>query len=203
MERKAHWENIYRTKKLTEVSWYEPFPEISLEFIEELDLEKSAGIIDVGSGDSFLVDFLLAGAYTNLSVLDISEEAIERVQNRLGEKAGAVDWIITDITGFKPRKKYTLWHDRAAFHFLTEAGQIEKYLNIMKDAVAPGGYIVLATFSENGPTKCSGINIRQYSTEELKKLLAPQFENLKCRNVSHRTPSGAIQDFSFCSFQRK
>ena len=203
MDRQEHWENIYKTKKLTEVSWYEPIPETSLEFIKGMNLAKNAAIIDVGGGDSFLADFLLMEGYTNVSVLDISEEALNRVKKRLGERAEEIHWIVEDVTKFQPEQKYDLWHDRAAFHFLTEEDQVQQYLDILKNAVIPGGLVVIATFSEKGPTKCSGIEIKQYSINGLAELLSEDFEMVSCKNVSHETPSGAAQDFIFCSFRRK
>ncbi len=202
MDMQEHWENIYRTKKLTEVSWYEPIPETSLEFIKGLNLSKDAAIIDVGGGDSFLADFLLMEGYTNVSVLDISEEALERVKKRLGERAEEINWIVADITGFQPEETYDLWHDRAAFHFLTEEDQVRKYLDLLKTAVKSQGVVVMATFSDKGPTKCSGIDIQQYTISDLAQLLSADFGMLSCKNVLHETPSGAEQDFIFCSFRK-
>lgn len=201
--KRSHWNKIYKTKALTEVSWYQPKPETSLEFIAELKLKKNAAIIDVGGGDSFLTDHLLAEGFKNITVLDISEEALERAKSRLGKKAEKVKWIQADAADFSPSESYDLWHDRAAFHFLTEEKQIQNYLKTLKKAVKPGGYVVMGTFSEKGPSKCSGIDIRQYSLHELNELLLDDFETLKCRNVDHITPSGEVQNFSFCSFQHK
>lgn len=203
MDRKEHWDNIYRTKRLTEVSWYEPVPETSLTFIKSMNLDKNARIIDVGGGDSFLADFLLMEGYTNISVLDISEEALGRIQSRLGDRAGEINWIVADASEFEPDETYDLWHDRAAFHFLTEEEQIENYLSTLRRAVKPGGYVLLATFSKKGPTKCSGIEIKQYSVDDLNELLESDFEKLNSQNCQHETPSGSMQDFSFCSFRRR
>lgn len=203
MDRKEHWENIYRTKRLTEVSWYEPFPETSLTLIKSMNLDKDSRIIDVGGGDSFLADFLLMEGYTNISVLDISEEALGRVQSRLGDRANEINWIVADASEFKPDETYDLWHDRAAFHFLTEKDQVENYVSTLRSAVKPGGFVVLATFSRKGPTKCSGIEIKQYSVDDLNELLKDDFEKLNSQNCQHETPSGSLQDFSFCSFRRR
>ena len=164
-DRKTHWENIYGTRKLTDVSWYQPKPEASLNYIAEWGLRKNVHIIDVGGGDSFLVDFLLSEGYSNITVLDISEKALEKAKSRLGEKANLVTWIVTDAASFRPNYKYDLWHDRAAFHFLTDETDISNYLKTLEDSINPGGYVILGTFSEKGPLKCSGIEIKQYSVE--------------------------------------
>lgn len=202
-DRKTHWENIYGTKKFTETSWYQKKPEVSLNYIAEAGLKKDSSIIDVGGGDSFLVDFLIAEGYSNISVLDISEKALERAKERLGDKALNVNWIVADAAGFKPEEKYDIWHDRAAFHFLTEKTDIEKYINTLEGSINPGGYVILGTFSDQGPEKCSGIKIRQYSPEEMSQLLSPQFELIGCENHDHTTPTGVIQNFTFCRWRKK
>lgn len=198
----AHWNSIYKRKKITDVSWYQPKPEASLKYIVSLNLEKDASIIDVGGGNSFLVDFLLELGYTNLSVLDISEEAITQAKERLGAKAAQVDWIVADVSDFKPTQNYELWHDRAAFHFLTKENQVLSYLNLLQHSIKADGFVILGTFSEKGPTKCSGLKIKQYSKAEMSKLLAADFEKIQCENLDHSTPSGLIQNFTFCSFKK-
>ncbi len=200
--KKKHWENIYDTKKLNEVSWYQPVPETSLNFINSTEVSKHAQIIDIGGGDSFLADNLISLGYTNLSVLDISGNAIERAKKRLGENADEVTWVVSDVTDFKPSKTYDIWHDRAAFHFLTSREDIQKYLNTMESAIKPKGYLILGTFSENGPTKCSGIEIKQYSIEELKAAIPDSFKFIEGKNIDHPTPSGSLQNFTFCRFQK-
>ena len=202
-DRKTHWENIYGTKKLTDVSWYQSKPEVSLNYIAELGLKKGAGIIDIGGGDSFLVDFLLAEGHTNITVLDISEKALERAKARLGEKALNVKWLVADVAGFRSQQKYDLWHDRAAFHFLTNEKDIGNYLKTLEDSINPGGYVILGTFSEKGPLKCSGIEIKQYSVKEMSKLLSPAFELMGCENPDHTTPTGSVQNFTFCRWRKK
>tara|TARA_R100000935_G_scaffold4326_1_gene10302 strand:- start:746 stop:1369 length:624 start_codon:yes stop_codon:yes gene_type:complete len=201
--KKKHWENIYDTKKLNEVSWYQPVPETSLNFINSAEVSKDAQIIDIGGGDSFLVDNLISLGYTNLSVLDISLNAIERAKKRLDKNAAEVTWIVSDVTDFKPSKPYDIWHDRAAFHFLTSPEDIQKYLNTMESAIKPKGYLILGTFSENGPTKCSGIEIKQYSIKELKAAIPDTFKFIEGKNIDHPTPSGSLQNFTFCKFQKK
>ena len=199
---KEHWETIYKTKKPTEVSWTQEVPAVSLAFIHQFKIPKNAKIIDIGGGDSNLVDFLLAEGYTDLSVLDISEAAILRAQERLGKQALKVTWIVCDILDFKPKEKYDVWHDRAAFHFQTEPAKIDTYLNIVKNAV--DGMVIIGTFSTDGPTKCSGLEIKQYDEDGMKaKFVQADFKNLECKREDHVTPNGAVQNFVFCSFMKQ
>ncbi|MUP47240.1 class I SAM-dependent methyltransferase [Gramella sp. BOM4] len=200
---KSHWNDIYGKKEFEETSWYQARPESSLNLIESLALSKDAEIIDIGGGNSFLVDNLLKLDYSNISVLDISELAMKKAQYRLGSKADAVNWIASDVTTFKSDKKFELWHDRAAFHFLTEDAQVEKYFEKLNSYLKPGGYLILATFSDKGPTKCSGIEIRQYSTKDLKEMLESEFEVISLQNLDHSTPWDATQNFSFGLFRKK
>ncbi len=199
---KEHWEKIFSTKKSNEVSWTQEVPSISLEFIQKFKINKTANIIDIGGGDSKLVDFLLAEGYSNISVLDISEAAILRAKERLGKDASKVKWIVSDILDFNPNEKYDVWHDRAAFHFQTEIDKIEKYLNIVKNAV--DGMVIIGTFSVDGPIKCSGLDIKQYDEAEMKeKFQQSGFKNLECKREDHISPAGAVQNFVFCSFIKK
>ncbi len=202
LNRKDHWEGIYQTKALKDVSWYQAKPTTSLTYIEQLNLPKTAAIIDIGGGDSLLVDHLLALGYSNLSVLDVSTEAIARAKNRLGDKAANVQWIVSDITDFKPSTSYSLWHDRAAFHFLTEAADIAHYKQALLAGTQKDSHLIIGTFSENGPKKCSGIEIKQYAKEDLAQIFKPSFDTLFCENKDHETPSNTIQNFSFCTLKR-
>jgi 2-polyprenyl-3-methyl-5-hydroxy-6-metoxy-1,4-benzoquinol methylase len=198
---KDHWETIYQTKQPNEVSWTQDVPEISLEFIRKFNISKSAKIIDIGGGDSKLVDFLLDAGFINLTVLDISESAIQRAKTRLGVNAERVNWIVCDILDFETSEAYDVWHDRAAFHFQTDEQKIEKYLSIVKKSV--NGMIIIGTFSVDGPQKCSGLEIQQYDENGMKaKFEATGFKNLECKREDHTTPSGAIQNFVFCSFSK-
>jgi trans-aconitate methyltransferase len=198
---KEHWDTIYQTKQPNEVSWTQEVPAVSLEFIHKFSIPKTAKIIDIGGGDSKLVDFLLAEGYSNVSVLDISESAILRAQERLGKDANKVKWIVCDILDFSPKEKYDVWHDRAAFHFQTDTTQIEKYLQIVKKSV--DGLVIVGTFSVDGPFKCSGLEIKQYDEQGMKeKFETSGFQNLACKREDHITPSGAVQNFVFCSFMR-
>ncbi len=199
-ENRDHWEKVYNTKKADEVSWTQDVPTTSLWFIHGFKLPKQAGIIDVGGGDSKLVDFLLEEGYENITVLDISASALERAKQRLGAKAHKVQWIVADITDFKPAAYYDLWHDRAAFHFLTEPDQVNRYLTVARQAVK--GYMTIGTFSENGPAKCSGLEIKRYNETELEAQLSIGFEKIKCIKEDHITPFNTTQNFLFCSFKR-
>jgi len=197
---KQHWEKVYTTKKPDEVSWTQAKPETSLRFIHDFDLPKNAAIIDVGGGDSKLVDCLLEEGYTNITVLDISEQAVIRARKRLGERAENVKWIVSDIIDFVPDAIYDVWHDRAAFHFMNTDETVVHYLTTMKQAVKKG-YAVIGTFSEQGPKMCSGLEIRQYSESSLASLLQPEFVRLKTLTEDHTTPFQTQQNFLFCSFK--
>ena len=198
--RKNHWETVYETKQPNEVSWTQEKPETSLDFIRETHIEKSARIIDIGGGDSKLVDFLLKKGYENVTVLDISANALERAQKRLGKNSEKINWIVSDITEFKPESTYEVWHDRATFHFLTTAEQVEKYVEIAEKWVT--GFMIIGAFSEIGPKKCSGLDIKQYSESELEKRFSNCFKKLKCSTEDHITPFGTKQNFIFCVFEK-
>ena len=201
-DRKTHWDHIYQTRPLEEVSWFQPNPETSLNFFRQFDVPKSAKIIDVGGGDSFLVDHLLDLGYNNVPVLDISEAALQRAKVRLAARATSINWIVADAATFIPTEKYDFWHDRAAFHFFTDEAEITQYLQTVQQHLNPGGILVIGTFSENGPKKCSGIEIKQYSELAMTERLKTFFEKIKCITVDHMTPSGNIQNFVFCSFKK-
>ena len=196
-----HWQHIYQTKQAHEVSWTQEVPETSLGFINSFELPKNAPIIDIGGGDSKLVDHLLKLGYTDLTVLDISEESLERAKQRLGKDADKIHWIVSDIRDFTPGRKYAVWHDRAAFHFLVSAEEVKEYLQLVRQHV--DGYLIVGTFSENGPTKCSGLPIKQYSDTQLTDLFTQGFNKIRCINVDHITPAKAVQNFTFCSFKSK
>jgi SAM-dependent methyltransferase len=199
-ERKAHWEKIYTTKPLETVSWYQPVPEVSLELISGLGIPKDAPLIDMGGGDSLLADHLLNHGFTDITVLDISGNAITRARERLGARASLIQWIEADATVFTSERSYALWHDRAVFHFLTQPGQRAEYLKRAVSGVREGGFLVLGTFSDNGPLKCSGLEVQRYSIDELQSEMSPFFKPVHCLNVAHNTPSGSVQDFTFCAF---
>ncbi len=198
--KKDHWENVYATKQPHEVSWTQAIPQTSLDFIHSFQLPRSASIIDIGGGDSNLVDVLLDEGFENITVLDISANAIERAKKRLGERAEKVNWIVSDITEFQPAATYHCWHDRAAFHFLTDPGDVDIYVDIARKAVT--GYMVIGTFSSQGPKKCSMLDVHQYTEEMIQKQLSDGFEKINCITEDHTTPFGTRQNFLFCSFRR-
>jgi len=201
-DRKKHWETIYQTKELKDVSWFQPTPENSLYFITQCKVPITAKVIDIGGGHSFLVDHLLDLGYQDISVLDISSSAIDRAKKRLGDKAKYVKWIVADAATFKPTEKYDFWHDRAAFHFLTDEQEISTYLETAEQNINAKGVLVIGTFSEQGPKKCSGIDIKQYSEKTMTERLNMFFEKIKCITVDHTTPFNTIQNFVFCSFRK-
>lgn len=201
MNRKQHWETVYKTKTPDQVSWTQATPTTSLDFIHSFPLDKNARIIDVGGGDSKLVDFLLDEGFEHITVLDISATAIEKAKKRLGAEANKVTWIVTDIVHFTPTETYDVWHDRAAFHFLTTPDEINTYFNIVKKCVT--GFLIIGTFSENGPKKCSGLDIQQYNEQQLTAVFREPFQSLKCITENHTTPFDTIQHFLFCSFQKQ
>jgi len=198
---KQHWENVYRTKQANEVSWTQVVPETSLSFIRSFNLPKDTAIIDIGGGDSRLVDFLLEEGYSDISVLDISAAALDKAKARLGNRAAKVKWIVADITEFKPETRYAVWHDRAVFHFLTTDEQIDSYLNTAKNAVTR--YLVIGTFSEDGPQICSGLDIKKYSEASLEQQFIDGFKKIACIVEDHVTPFNTVQNFVFCSFRRE
>jgi len=200
--KKEHWEAVYRTKPLETVGWHQPVPQTSLELIESLELPRESPIIDVGGGDSFLADHLLQRGFTDLTVLDISGSALRRARKRHGSDADKIRWVESDILGFTPVCPYSLWHDRATFHFLTGPSQIKQYLEVAHRAVQPGGFLILGTFSDKGPTTCSGLPVQRYSISELQAVEAPHFELIRGLNPDHRTPSGGVQAYSFGLFER-
>jgi len=198
---KNHWETIYTTKQPHEVSWTQKIPSISMEFIESMKIAKTASIIDVGGGDSKLVDVLIEKGFTDITVLDISAAAIERAKKRLGTKANLVNWVISDILEFKTNKRFDVWHDRAAFHFQTEETSIQQYIELVKNLA--NDKIIVGTFSVDGPKKCSGLEVKQYEEKTMKSLFEENnFKNIECKREDHITPSGNIQNFVFCSFHK-
>ncbi len=200
MSTKEHWEHIYSTKTPQEVSWTQTVPQTSLDLIAKYELPKFAKIIDIGGGDSLLVDHLLALGYSNITLLDISSHALERAKIRLGENADKVEWIVADIRNFTPTETYDLWHDRAAFHFLTDAKEIENYRNTVSQNTH---HLILSTFAADGPLKCSGLHITQYDATTISTLFGTDFQVLESFQEDHRTPFDTIQSFCFSRMSRK
>ena len=199
---KEHWDNIFRTKKEGETSWFQSYPKTSVDFLESFDPPLDANIIDIGAGDSHFIDVLLDKGYQNIWVLDISEKAIERLKKRLGDKARNVHWVVSDVADFQPDVQFDFWHDRAAFHFLTTEEKIKRYVDLVQDAIRKGGYLILGTFSEKGPEKCSGLQIRKYSKAGMSERFNAGFKRIKCIHEDHVTPFNTVQQFLFCSFKR-
>ena len=200
---KNHWNNIYSTKKLNQVSWYQPIPQVSLDFIESLNFSKDAPILDVGGGDSFLCDNLIELGYSNITVLDISDVAIQRAKRRLGNNANKVSWIVSDILNFEPKEKYAIWHDRAVFHFLRENENINKYLNSLLEGLVENGRMILGAFAENGPTRCCALDVKRYSFEDFNNLFSDRFTIVKTQNSIHKTPFDTEQSFNFIEAKKK
>lgn len=199
MRTREHWEAVYESKDPSQVSWYRPHLEHSLRFIEAAGLDRDAAVIDIGGGASTLVDDLVARGYRNVSVLDVSPKALETAQARLGERAPAVHWVVADITQAElPSRAYDFWHDRAVFHFLRDEDERRRYVSAVRRSVKPGGHILVATFGPEGPTRCSGLDVRRYGPEELHAEFGGGFEKIESLTETHSTPWGAEQQFVYC-----
>jgi trans-aconitate methyltransferase len=196
-ERKTHWEKIYESNSPQKVSWYQDEPTLSMRLIRDTRIPNDAPIIDVGGGASTLVDRLLDASYSNISVLDISASAMLHARERLADKAAEIEWYNEDITGFNPPHRFALWHDRAVFHFLTSQDDRNKYLNVLKQSLEPGGHVIIMTFAVGGPQKCSGLEIMQYDEEKLMVEFGQEFELLETGHQDHVTPAGSEQKFAW------
>ncbi|RXH12183.1 class I SAM-dependent methyltransferase [Bradyrhizobium guangzhouense] len=201
-DRTAHWQNVYATKDEAEVSWFQDNPAISLEMVRAASPDQNAAIIDVGGGASRLVDALLQDGYRNLAVLDLSANALDAAKRRIGTAASKVDWIVADATTWRPVRGYDIWHDRAAFHFLTDPHDRAAYVEHLRSAVVPGGHVIIATFAPDGPEKCSGLPVRRYDGASLSSELGPDFELVETRSETHHTPWQSTQAFQFSRFKR-
>lgn len=199
MNMKTHWEHIYETKAPTQVSWYQEHARFSLQYIRNTGIRKTDAIIDVGGGASTLVDDLIADGYQSISILDVSAVALQLARQRLGRHAAAVNWIESDITQADlPGQAYDLWHDRAVFHFLTQAMDRQRYIDTVRRAVRVGGHIILATFAPDGPERCSGLDVVRYSPESLHHEFGRDFEMMDSTHETHHTPFGTEQKFIYC-----
>ena len=199
MDVQSHWERIYQTKKASQLSWYRTHLERSLELITSAARSRKASIIDVGGGESTLVDDLLERGYQNISVLDISQTAIDVTRKRLSERAGLVSWLVGDVTTMKLSSgRYDVWHDRAVFHFLTKNADRVAYVRQVRDAVKTGGHVIVASFGPSGPLKCSGLDVVRYDAETLHREFGRQFQLVKHVEEQHRTPFGTTQEFVYC-----
>ncbi|SDI93754.1 Methyltransferase domain-containing protein [Bradyrhizobium sp. Rc2d] len=202
-DRSAHWDNVYATKGEAEVSWFQSSPTTSLDMIRAANPDHGAAIIDIGGGASRLVDALLQDGYRDIAVLDLSANALDVAKKRLGAAASAVDWIVADATTWRPAKTYDLWHDRAAFHFLTDPRDRAAYVERLRSALAPGGHVIIATFAPDGPERCSGLPVQRHDSASLLAELGAEFELIEARRETHHTPWDSTQAFQFSRFQKR
>jgi ubiquinone/menaquinone biosynthesis C-methylase UbiE len=200
--RKAHWQNIYQEKSGLDTSWYQKEPTLSLEFIHNTQVSNDESIIDIGGGTSVLVDHLCKEGFTHLAVLDISKNALASAKKRLGDLAQSIEWFEADITQFNSPHQFSLWHDRAVFHFLTDQSDRKSYIKALKHTLRSGGHLIIAAFATGGPKKCSGLDIVQYDSEKLIAELGEGFELIEERNEVHITPSNKEQKFTYFRFFR-
>ena len=199
---KNHWENIYSNKDENEVSWFQTIPKTSHQLIKKLNLESNDNIIDIGSGRSRILKILIDEGFNNISYLDISKEACKKSKIALGDDKSKVNWNVENVLNFKSKIKYNLWHDRAVFHFFTDKKDIEKYKEVAIKNISDGGYLVLGTFSINGPKKCSGLDVSQYSEQSLNEIFKSDFNLLESFYIDHQTPFDTTQNFLFCIFKK-
>jgi SAM-dependent methyltransferase len=201
-ERQDHWENVYTTKDEKAVSWFEESPTISLDLIRSTGVNIGASIIDIGGGASRLVDALVNNGFNAITVLDLSKKALASAEARLGARGASVRWIVADVTTWEPSETYDVWHDRAAFHFLTEPKDRAAYAERVSRAVRPGGHLIIGTFALDGPERCSGLQIVRHDTASLSEMLGSEFKLMESRPHSHHTPMGSTQRFQFGRFRR-
>ena len=199
---KSHWENIYSSKKEDGVSWFQEHPKTSIDLIEKYSTDKSISVIDIGSGRSKILKKLIENEYDDLTYLDISQEACSKFKISLGLKQGLVQWYVENVLDFNTEKNFSIWHDRAVFHFLISKEDVEKYKQVALKNIVQGGYLILGTFSENGPEKCSGLNVSRYSPESLKKIFNPEFKMIESITINHKTPFDTNQNFLFSIFKK-
>ena len=202
MSRKEHWEQVYSSKPSDRLGWDKPRLQTSLDWITALRLDKGAAVIDVGGGASTLIDDLLAEGYSEVTVLDIAEPALELLKTRLGNKGAAVNWLCGDITDIElPGNAFALWHDRAVFHFLVDAADRERYTENLRRALQPGGHLIIGTFAPEAPSKCSGLPVQRYDLESLRETLDGDFELQRHQKEMHITPGGVEQMYLYCEFR--
>ena len=198
-DKREHWEKVYRTKTSDEVSWFRPHLDVSLSLIERAANDRLVSIIDVGGGASTLVDDLLGRGYRNITVLDVSQTAIDKAKERMGETATSVSWLCADITQIAlPPQAYDVWHDRAVFHFLTNEEERRAYIRNAISAVRVGGHVIVSTFGPEGPEKCSGLEVMRYDAESLHREFGRRFRLLESSKELHNTPFGTVQQFLYC-----
>ena len=202
LDLKSHWENIYSSKNEDGVSWFQEYPKTSIDLIKKYSKSNSTSIIDIGSGRSRILKKLIENEYDDLTYLDISKEASSKSKISLGNKQDLVQWHVANVLDFNTEKNFSIWHDRAVFHFLTSKEDKEKYKQVALQNILKGGFLILGTFSENGPEKCSGLNISRYSTESLKEIFSPEFKMIESFTIDHKTPFNTTQNFLFSIFKK-
>ena len=202
IDRKLYWDNAYQNKPTNQTGWFQKIPQVSLDLINSTGLAKSAKILDIGGGDSLLIDHLLNLGFENITIVDVSDLAIKRAKKRLGKNGSKVNWVVSDILDFQSSEKYDLWHDRACLHFLTSDQEIARYYKLVEHVMANKGTVILGVFSKSGPTSCSGLPIKQFNSTELNQFASDSFELLESFETVHLTPSNARQNYVFCRFKK-
>ncbi|PIP89048.1 MAG: SAM-dependent methyltransferase [Bdellovibrionales bacterium CG12_big_fil_rev_8_21_14_0_65_38_15] len=202
MDKKEHWDDIYNRKNFTEVTWFQTEPKLSLSLIRGLELTKDLQILDVGAGSSTLVDFLLRDGYQNIFLLDLSKNAFKQSKERLGKKIEKIHWLVGDVRTFNFKQKFDLWYDRAVFHFLTDTVDQNSYLKNLNDSLKTGAYFIISTFAEDGPLKCSGLEIVRYAKDELIQKIGPNYKLLNFQKETHVSPGGMEQKFNYWVFKK-
>lgn len=198
----THWDGAYQRSGATNVSWFQPSPALSLQLIDSIGVDASDVVVDIGGGASMLVDGLLSRGLTDVTVLDVSRVALDLSLERLGDARTAVHWIHSDVLTWTPDRRYSLWHDRAVFHFLTEPSDRARYVDLARSAIAPGGHLVIATFASDGPLQCSGLPVARYSATDLAFVFGSNFTVVDARQEAHTTPSGNTQQFTWLMLRR-
>jgi len=202
-DRRAHWNHVYDSKAEDELSWHQEKPSVSLDLVHAVGTPKVAAVVDIGGGTSRLAGALLAEGFRDLTVLDVSQGALEAAKRRLGSKASLVNWIVDDVTLWDPQRSFDLWHDRAAFHFLVEAAEREAYARCVTKALRPGGHIIIGTFALDGPQRCSGLPVIRHDAGSIGAVLGSKFALLESCRHDHLTPTGITQKFQFSLFRRE
>ncbi|WP_159946841.1 class I SAM-dependent methyltransferase [Rhizobium sp. 18065] len=202
LQARDHWNNVYRHKAENEVSWYEERPDLSVSLLRSAGIGLEAAVVDVGGGASALVDALIGAGQAHVTVVDLSAAALDRARQRLSGASG-IDWVVADARAWRPERHFDAWHDRAAFHFLTETGDQSAYVAVLKSALLPGGVAVIGTFAPDGPEKCSGLPVVRHDGKSLQRLLGPDFDLLGSISHEHHTPWGSVQKFQFSTFRRR
>ncbi|KPQ13556.1 MAG: hypothetical protein HLUCCX10_12625 [Algoriphagus marincola HL-49] len=201
--KESHWEKVYQTKDTTKVGWFQIQPQVSIDLISEIEIDKTSPVIDVGGGDGLLVDWLVKERFSKVTVLDIATAALDKSKARLGEEAAKVVWESVDILKFHPERKFEIWHDRAVFHFLTDPKEQQIYRRLVESSILSGGHLLIMTFSKSGPKTCSGLPVQQYDIQDLEEFFDQEFELTKSLNYDHITPSGIAQNYSVALLRRK